>query len=267
MAAVQEPEVQLAQRLASNEKAVRIKAMKKLRKYISARSLRASGGFTGDELLKLWKGLFYCLWMQDKALLQEELSNQISTLIHNFHDLDKQLMYLESFLQTMKREWTGIDRLRMDKFYQLVRFVFRQSFDVLRRRNWESSAVGKFLELLKCHLLQNDSETPSGLLLHILDLYMTELAAVGVSFLQLIKSQFSQRLNHLPALWAPVWICFSSFIILDLHHFGLNHQEEDVHLSQGAGQLSSLSGLQHILQNCSSDPAENWDVAHDVEAS
>ncbi|XP_008436722.1 ribosomal RNA processing protein 1 homolog B isoform X2 [Poecilia reticulata] len=117
--------------------------------------------------------------MQDKALLQEELSNQISTLIHNFHDLDAQLMYLESFLQTLKREWTGIDRLRMDKFYQLVRFVFRQSFDVLRRRNWESGAVGKFLELLKCHLLQNDSETPSGLLLHILDLYMTELAAVG----------------------------------------------------------------------------------------
>ncbi|XP_043988370.1 ribosomal RNA processing protein 1 homolog A isoform X2 [Gambusia affinis] len=179
MAAVQDPEVQLAQRLASNEKAVRIKAMKKLRKYISARSLRTAGGFTGDELLKLWKGLFYCLWMQDKALLQEELSNQISTLIHNFHDLDKQLMYLEGFLQTLKREWTGIDRLRMDKYYQLVRFVFRQSFDVLRRRNWERSAVGKFLELLKCHLLQNDSETPSGLLLHILDLYMTELAAVG----------------------------------------------------------------------------------------
>ncbi|XP_054878373.1 ribosomal RNA processing protein 1 homolog A-like isoform X2 [Poeciliopsis prolifica] len=179
MAAVQELEIQLAQRLASNEKTVRIKAMKKLRKYISARSLKAAGGFTGGELLKLWKGLFYCLWMQDKALLQEELSSQISSLIHNFHDLDKQLMYLESFLQTLKREWTGIDRLRMDKFYQLVRFVFRQSFDVLRRRNWESSAIGKFLELLKCHLLQNDSETPSGLLLHILDLYMTELAAVG----------------------------------------------------------------------------------------
>lgn len=29
-----------------------------------------SGGFTNDELLKLWKGLFYCLWMQDKPLLQ-----------------------------------------------------------------------------------------------------------------------------------------------------------------------------------------------------
>ncbi|KAM4560704.1 ribosomal RNA processing protein 1 homolog B [Fundulus diaphanus] len=181
MASVQEPEIQLAQKLASNEKAIRTKAMKKLRKYISARSQRAAGGFNGDELLKLWKGLFYCLWMQDKPLLQEELSNQISALIHSFHDIDKQLMYLESFLQTFKREWTGIDRLRMDKFYQLVRFIFRQTFDVLRRRRWESSAVGKFLMLLKSHLLQNDSEVPSGLLLHILDLYMTELAAVGAA--------------------------------------------------------------------------------------
>ncbi|KAK5601969.1 ribosomal RNA-processing protein 1 [Crenichthys baileyi] len=119
MALIQEPEIQLAQRLASNEKAIRTKAMKKLRKYISARSQRAAGGFTGDEVLKLWKGLFYCLWMQDKPLLQEELSNQISALIHSFHDIDKQLMYLESFLQTFKREWTGIDRLRMDKFYQV----------------------------------------------------------------------------------------------------------------------------------------------------
>lgn len=30
-----------------------------------------------------------------------------------------ELSYLRSFLQTMKREWTGIDRLRMDKFFQV----------------------------------------------------------------------------------------------------------------------------------------------------
>lgn len=29
-----------------------------------------TGGFTHDELLKVWKGLFYCMWMQDKPLLQ-----------------------------------------------------------------------------------------------------------------------------------------------------------------------------------------------------
>ncbi|KAM4558257.1 ribosomal RNA processing protein 1 homolog B isoform 2-T2 [Odontesthes bonariensis] len=179
MSSVQEPEVQLAQRLASNEKPVRSRAMKKLRKYISVRSQREAGGFSGDELLKLWKGLFYCLWMQDKPLLQEELSNQISTLIHSFDEIDGQLLYLESFLQTLKREWTGIDRLRMDKFFQLVRFMFRQTFEVLKSKNWDNSAVAKFLDLLTLHLLQNGSEAPCGLQLHILDLYLTELAAVG----------------------------------------------------------------------------------------
>lgn len=30
-----------------------------------------------------------------------------------------ELLYVQSFLQTFKREWTGIDRLRMDKFFQV----------------------------------------------------------------------------------------------------------------------------------------------------
>ncbi|XP_032385831.1 ribosomal RNA processing protein 1 homolog B [Etheostoma spectabile] len=179
MASIQEPEVQFAQRLASNEKPIRTKAIKKLRKYINVRSRNPTGGFTGDELLKLWKGLFYCLWMQDKPLLQEELSNQISTLIHSFCDIDGQLLYLESFLQTFKREWTGIDRLRMDKFFQLVRFMFRQTFEMLKRKHWESCVIGRFVELLTTQLLQSTSGAPSGLQFHILDLYMTELAAVG----------------------------------------------------------------------------------------
>ncbi|XP_041806569.1 ribosomal RNA processing protein 1 homolog B isoform X2 [Chelmon rostratus] len=179
MAAIQEPEVQFAQRLASNEKPIRTKAIKKLRKYITVRSQKATGGFTGDELLKLWKGLFYCLWMQDKPLLQEELSKQISSLIHSFQDVDGQLLYLESFLQTIKREWTGIDRLRMDKFFQLVRFVFRQTFEMLKRRTWDSSVVSRFLELLSAQVLQSSGDAPIGLQFHILDLYMSELAAVG----------------------------------------------------------------------------------------
>lgn len=179
MASILEPEVQLAQRLASNEKPIRTKAIKKLRKYISVRSQRIKGCFTEDELLKLWKGLFYCLWMQDKPLLQEELSNQIAGLLHRFQNVDSQFLYLETFLQTIKREWTGIDRLRMDKFLQLVRFVIRQSFEMLKRRRWETSVVARFLDLLSAQVLVSTSAAPCGLQFHILDLYMTELSGVG----------------------------------------------------------------------------------------
>ncbi|CAL8372327.1 unnamed protein product [Arctogadus glacialis] len=179
MAALQEPEIQFAQRLASNEKPIRSKAIKKLRKYIIVRSHKSKGGFSSEELLKLWKGLFYCLWMQDKPLLQEELSNQISSLFHCFQSADGQFLYLQAFLQTVKREWTGIDRLRMDKFYQLVRFVFRQTFEMLKKSEWEASLVNRFLEMLTSQVLQGNGTAPSGLQYHILDLYLTELARVG----------------------------------------------------------------------------------------
>uniref|UniRef100_A0A3Q4BUC3 Uncharacterized protein n=1 Tax=Mola mola TaxID=94237 RepID=A0A3Q4BUC3_MOLML len=200
MVSVQEPEVQFAQRLASNDKSVRTRAMKVLRKYIRARSHKAAGGFTSDDLLRVWKGLFYCLWMQDKPLLQEELSRQISSLIHSFQDL----LFLESFLQTFKREWTGIDRLRMDKFYQLVRFMFRQTFDMLRKKDWESSVVSRFLELLTAQLLQSASGAPSGLQIHILDLYMTELTALAAAevhrtlFGAICSSIFSTIIDQAP---------------------------------------------------------------------
>uniref|UniRef100_A0A4W5KAE2 Ribosomal RNA processing 1 n=1 Tax=Hucho hucho TaxID=62062 RepID=A0A4W5KAE2_9TELE len=175
----QEAEIQFAQRLASNDKPMRTKAIKKLRKYISVRSHKINGGFTGDELLKLWKGLFYCLWMQDKPLLQEELSNQISGLMHIFQNDQSMFLFLETFLQTIKREWTGIDRLHMDKFFQLVRFVFRNTFEMMKRKEWETSVVTRFLELLTAQVLHSTSGAPCGLQFHILDIYMTELAAVG----------------------------------------------------------------------------------------
>ncbi|KAA0716185.1 B RRP1-like protein [Triplophysa tibetana] len=130
MASQQEAEIIFAQKLASNEKPIRSKAILKLRKYISMRS-------------------------------------------------ERELLYFKTFLQTMKREWNGIDRLRMDKFFQMVRFVFREMFKLLRQQDWKSSLVNEFLELISEQLLQSSSSAPPGLILHILDLYMTELAAVG----------------------------------------------------------------------------------------
>ncbi|CAL9689792.1 unnamed protein product [Knipowitschia caucasica] len=177
MASTAEPEVQFAQRLASNEKPVRRKALKKLRGYLNARS-RTQSGFSEEELLKLWKGLFYCLWMQDKPLLQEELSTQISGLLHHFHNYSSQLLFFQTFLTTMKREWTGIDRLRMDKYFQLVRFVFRHMFELLQKSQWDPSQIDLFLDLVWRELLHTGAP-PVGLQLHVLDLYLRELAVVG----------------------------------------------------------------------------------------
>uniref|UniRef100_A0A673IE35 Ribosomal RNA processing 1 n=1 Tax=Sinocyclocheilus rhinocerous TaxID=307959 RepID=A0A673IE35_9TELE len=150
--------VNVITKLASNEKPVRSRALVKLRKYISARSETAEGNTSANTCVL-------------------ELTNRsISRLLHSFRTLDSQFLYLKTFLQTMKREWNGIDRLRMDKYFQLVRFVFREVFEMLKRQQWESS---EFLQLFSAQLLHSSSAAPAGFLLHALDLYLTELALVG----------------------------------------------------------------------------------------
>ena len=61
-------------------------------------------------MMRLWKGLYYCFWMSDKPLVQEELAESISSFIKCFHSQDSSLLFIQSFLQTFGREWFGIDR-------------------------------------------------------------------------------------------------------------------------------------------------------------
>jgi Nucleolar protein,Nop52 len=44
--------------------------------------------------------------------------------------------YFRIFLVTMRREWFGIDRLRLDKFMMLVRKFMQQTFVHLRNADW-----------------------------------------------------------------------------------------------------------------------------------
>ncbi|XP_073890036.1 ribosomal RNA processing protein 1 homolog A isoform X3 [Macaca fascicularis] len=173
------PEIQLAQRLAGNEQVTRDRAVRKLRKYIVARTQRAAGGFTHDELLKVWKGLFYCMWMQDKPLLQEELGRTISQLVHAFQTTEAQHLFLQAFWQTMNREWTGIDRLRLDKFYMLMRMVLNESLKVLKIRGWEERQIEELLELLTSEILHPSSQAPHGVKSHFIEIFLEELTKVG----------------------------------------------------------------------------------------
>ncbi|NXI64766.1 RRP1B protein, partial [Anseranas semipalmata] len=137
------------------------------------------GGFSQEELLKIWKGLFYCMWMQDKPLLQEELANNISQLIHVIQNTEAQHLFIQTFWQTMSREWNGIDNLRLDKYYMLIRMILRQSFEVLKRNGWDESLSELLLQLLMKEVMDPDSSAPRGIKFHFIDIYLQELAKVG----------------------------------------------------------------------------------------
>ncbi|XP_026939737.1 ribosomal RNA processing protein 1 homolog B isoform X3 [Sagmatias obliquidens] len=177
--AMQPAEIQFAQRLASHEKGIRDRAVKKLRQYISVKTQRETGGFSQEELLKIWKGLFYCLWVQDEPLLQEELANTISQLIHVVNSSEAQHLFIQTFWQTVNREWPDIDGLRLDKYHMLIRLVLRQSFEVLKRNGWEESRIKLFLDVLMKEILHPESQSPNGVKFHFIDIYLDELSKVG----------------------------------------------------------------------------------------
>lgn len=89
------------------EKKYRDQALKKLTVYLTKKS-----EWSALEWDKLWKALFYCMWMSDKRPIQEELSTSLSQLVHKLPTTALALGFVHSFFRTMHREWHGIDGLR-----------------------------------------------------------------------------------------------------------------------------------------------------------
>ncbi len=65
-----EPERILVHKLVDSSKAQRTKAVERLKLWINARTLNPASFFTYDDLIKIWKGLYYNMWMADKPILQ-----------------------------------------------------------------------------------------------------------------------------------------------------------------------------------------------------
>ncbi|CCU75475.1 nucleolar protein NOP52 variant [Blumeria hordei DH14] len=171
------PEIQnspLIKQLVANDKPTRDAALVSLRKYLAGRR-----DLPSTELLKLWKALFYCLWMADRPLTQQSLAKSLAQLV-NILPANSVAPFLEAFWQTMQREWTNIDVLRMEKFLLLTRLYLAACWEVLKRNEWEAGWTERILKLISdipCNV--EDHKIPNGMRYHVIDVYVDELERVG----------------------------------------------------------------------------------------
>ena len=81
------PEVRFGRLLGSTDQRVRHKAVAQLELYLQSRcsmennNNNKGGGLTELDLLKLWKGLWFTLYMADKVPVQDELSQKLAKLL------------------------------------------------------------------------------------------------------------------------------------------------------------------------------------------
>lgn len=170
-------EIAFAKALAANEKSLRNRALKKLRKWFSQKSRQDSPGlrFTEDGFMRIWKGLFYCVWMSDKPLVQEEIVESISNLIHCFTHLEDVEKFVHCFFLSISQGWMNLDGHRIDKYLMLIRRFLRQIFEYMYKEGWDNECVDALCGVLEKGFIQ----APVGLNLHLAEVYIEELAKVG----------------------------------------------------------------------------------------
>ncbi|EJF67193.1 Nop52-domain-containing protein [Dichomitus squalens] len=172
----------LGKYLASTDKKTRDKAIKNLAAFLSDPSRDA---LPKSEMAKLWKGVFYCFWMSDKPLVQQALASEIADILLAISSLSVSLAFLRGFWESTVKEWNSIDRLRIDKYYMLVRRFVNASFRLLIREGWEAAAVKEYNSILTDRggpLRPDDTKVPTSLAYHLADIYLEELdKALGKS--------------------------------------------------------------------------------------
>ncbi|WVQ78924.1 hypothetical protein IAT38_001016 [Cryptococcus sp. DSM 104549] len=181
----------LGKQLAHTDKKVRDRAVESLIAFLSqggdVEGESSSYVRLGDaEMAKLWKGLFYCFWMSDKPLVQQRLAADLAELLLQIKPasgdtadrFEASLGFLEGFWDAIVREWAGIDRLRMDKYYLLIRRYVNATFRLLAREGWEKSAVERVNQVLVKNggaMTWEDRRVPTSIATHLGDIYLEEL--------------------------------------------------------------------------------------------
>ncbi|KAG2300039.1 hypothetical protein Bca4012_011621 [Brassica carinata] len=136
-----------------------------------------------EDMRKLWQGIFYCMWHADKPLYQSELIDRLSAALNSL-PLPLSLHYFSVFLFTMRREWSRIDRLRLDKFYLLIRRFLRGWFALMDGNSWDLDLTRRLMSVLfDGTFLAGDKFQGNGVNYHVASVFIEEVR----SFLPLRK--------------------------------------------------------------------------------
>lgn len=140
---------------------------------------------------KLWKGLFYstfsismlqhcvsnetvlALWMADRPSYQSRLAQRLADIWLELDEIneDASHFYAHAFWSTICREWNGIDRFRLDKYYALVRAFLIAAFGIMRKNRWCPQVIDRIGLLWREFVLNPNSclEVPDALRIYALE--------------------------------------------------------------------------------------------------
>lgn len=87
-------------------------------------------------------------------------------------------LYVRTFFRTLTREWSNMDKYRIDKFYTLSRLILREIYRYMASRHWNLGIIRLFNDAIFEEVLRA-SKYGNGVRFHLLDICLEELARVN----------------------------------------------------------------------------------------
>jgi ribosomal RNA-processing protein 1 len=162
-------QVKLAKALVHPDKAQRERTYDDLIAFVANAK---SDTFTELEMLKLWKALYYCLWLADKPDVQGEVVAFLCSLFPRFKEESLVVLCVRMLYRTILREWQYLDQYRIEKIYRLIRTMVRETFAYLHNKKWQEQLTNSFISALDEEILQ---KTPNGVRFQCADVFLDEL--------------------------------------------------------------------------------------------
>ena len=161
----------VSRQIAHSDKSVRDGALEAIKQH-----LQSNGDAMSDlEMLKLWKGLFYCFWMSDKPQIQEHLALQLADLT-----MKHPLRYIQAFWDIVGLEWFKVDGLRLDKFYMLFRKIHGATLAWLSSTGWHQLPSFVRLVLQDRILSPNPNRIPDSIKFHVCQVLLDSLESIEI---------------------------------------------------------------------------------------
>jgi hypothetical protein len=68
-------------------------------------------------------------------------------------------LYVRTFFRTIRREWSNMDKYRVDKFYTCMRYMLHEVYSYMSKRNWNLGIIRLFNDTIFEEIL---SQVPNG---------------------------------------------------------------------------------------------------------
>ncbi|KAJ1728472.1 hypothetical protein LPJ61_004018, partial [Coemansia biformis] len=164
----------LGKRLAHVDKDVRDQAVADIQQLLSQ-----DEEFTYMEMMRHWKALFYCFWLSDKPLVQQELSWSLAGLVLECK-AGNRATFVRAFWDTLCREWFEVDKHRVDKYLLLARRMVFFTFQSMRQNEWDQALVRDYIDVYQqLPISPREPRVPNSIRSHVADVYLDELVRLA----------------------------------------------------------------------------------------